>query len=244
MGAFSISNRREVSRSTNPAGRGQLDRDDRTLVQALHDRDEQVFDNLVECWSGMMLRLALTHVESRAVAEEVVQDAWLTVLRSLDRFERRSSLRTWVLGIVVNCARSRARAERRSAALSSESAPVVDPARFLSADHPRWPHHWAVEPAEWRTPEEELLAGETRKAIVDAVDALPSSQRQVIVLRDIEGLPSAEVCNVLRLTDTHQRVLLHRARSRVRNALERYFAATRRPRDRQTPARDAVPGAG
>lgn len=214
------------ARSTNPAGGGQLDRDDETLVQALHDRDENVFNNVVECWSGMMLRLALAHVESRAVAEDVVQDAWLTVLRSLDRFERRSSLRTWVLGILVNCARSRARAERRSAALSSESAPVVDPRRFLPANHPRWPHHWAVEPAEWRTPEEELLAGETRKVIVDAIDALPSSQREVIVLRDIEGLPPTEVCNILGLTDTHQRVLLHRARSRVRNALERYFAAT------------------
>jgi RNA polymerase sigma-70 factor (ECF subfamily) len=212
--------------STNPAGRGHLDRDDETLVQALHDRDEQVFNNLVERWSGIMLRLALTHVESRAVAEEVVQDAWLTVLRSLDRFERRSSLRTWVLGIVVNCARSRSRAERRSAVLSSEAAPIVAPTRFLPANHPRWPHHWAVEPAEWRTPEEELLAGETRKVIVDAVDALPSSQRQVIVLRDIEGLPSAEVCNILGLTDTHQRVLLHRARSRVRGALDRYVAAT------------------
>ena len=214
------------ARSTNSAVHRQLDHDDGALVQALQNRDEQIFNQLVQCWSSMMLRLALTHVESRAIAEEVVQDSWLTVLRSLDRFERRSALRTWVLGIVVNCARSRARAERRSAARSSESAPVVDPGRFLPGDHPRWPHHWALEPAEWRTPEQELLAAETRKVIVDAVDALPSSQRQVIVLRDIEGLPPAEVCNILGLTDTHQRVLLHRARSRVRHALERYFAET------------------
>jgi RNA polymerase sigma-70 factor (ECF subfamily) len=124
---------------------------------------------------------------------------------------------------MVNLARSRARAERRSALLSSESAPSVDPARFLPATHPRWPHHWAVEPSAWRTPEDELLAGETRKVILEAIDALPPVQREVIVLRDMEGMASTEVCNILALTDTHQRVLLHRARSRVRNALERYY---------------------
>ena len=173
-----------------------------------------------------MLRLALSRVESRAVAEEVVQDAWLTVLRSLDRYERRSAFRTWVLGIVVNLARSRARAERRAVVRSSEPEPPVDPARFLPATHPRWPHHWAVEPAAWRTPEDELLAGETRQIILEAIDALPPPQREVIVLRDVEGMPSTEVCNILEIIDTHQRVLLHRARSRVRNALERYLAAT------------------
>jgi RNA polymerase sigma-70 factor (ECF subfamily) len=102
----------------------------------------------------------------------------------------------------------------------------VAAARFLPANHPRWPHHWAAGPAAWRTPEAELLAAETRTVILDAIDALPSTQRKVIVLRDVEGLPSTEVCNILGLTDTHQRVLLHRARSRVRHALERYFAAT------------------
>jgi RNA polymerase sigma-70 factor (ECF subfamily) len=122
----------------------------------------------------------------------------------------------------VNLARSRSRAERR-AILASES--IVDPARFLAADHPRWPHHWAVEPVPWRTPEDNLLADETRNVILEAVEALPAPQREVLVLRDLEGLTGGEVCNILSLTDTHQRVLLHRARSRVRNALERYFAA-------------------
>jgi RNA polymerase sigma-70 factor (ECF subfamily) len=195
---------------------------DHAVLRALREGDESAFSDLVERWSGMMLRLALSHVESRAIAEEVVQDAWLTALRSLERFEGRSTLRTWVLGIVVNLARSRSRAERR-AILTSES--VVDPARFLAADHPRWPRHWAVEPAAWRTPEDDLLAGETRKIILEAVETLPAAQREVLVLRDLEGLTGAEVCNILGLTDTHQRVLLHRARSRVRNALERYFAA-------------------
>lgn len=200
-----------------------IDSNDDALLTALRDGDERVFSELVERWSGMMLRLALPHVERRAIAEEVVQDAWLTVLRSLDRFEGRSAFRTWVLGIVVNLARSRSRAERRSTQLAPES--VVDAARFLATDHPRWPHHWAVEPVPWRTPEDNLLVEETRKVILEAVETLPAAQREVLVLRDLEGLTGAEVCNVLGLTDTHQRVLLHRARSRVRNALERYFAA-------------------
>jgi RNA polymerase sigma-70 factor (ECF subfamily) len=212
--------------SSKSSGPPQFDRDENALLVSLREGDERVFSCLVDRWSGMMLRLALSHVESRAVAEEVVQEAWLIVLRSLDRFEGRSSLRTWVLGIVVNLARSRARAERRSLALSESSGPSVDPARFLAADHPRWPHHWAVEPITWATPERELLAEETRKVILDAVDGLPAAQRQVLVLRDLEGVAAADVCNILGLTDTHQRVLLHRARSRVRNALERYFSAT------------------
>lgn len=196
-------------------------------MKALREGDERVFGELVERWSGIMLRLALSHIENRAIAEEVVQDAWLTVLRSLDRFERRSAFRTWVLGIVVNLARSRARAERRSVPLPPESGgPVVDPLRFLPPDHARWPHHWAAEPVPWRTPEQELLANETRKVILDAIDTLPAAQREVLVLRDLEGLTGAETCNILGLADTHQRVLLHRARSRVRNAIERYFAAT------------------
>jgi RNA polymerase sigma-70 factor (ECF subfamily) len=199
-----------------------IESNDHALLTALRDGDERVFSDLVERWSGLMLRLALAHVESRAIAEEVVQDAWLTVLRSLHRFEGRSTLRTWVLGIVVNLARSRSRAERRATLASSES--IVDPARFLAADHPRWPHHWAVEPVPWRTPEDNLLADETRNVILEAVEALPAPQREVLVLRDLEGLTGGEVCNILSLTDTHQRVLLHRARSRVRNALERYFA--------------------
>jgi RNA polymerase sigma-70 factor (ECF subfamily) len=199
------------------------ERDDEAFLRALREGDEQVVSELVDRWSQMMLRLALSRVESRAVAEEVVQDAWLTVLRSLDRYERRSTLRTWVLGIVVNLARSRARAERREVPLSSESEPSVDQRRFLPATHPRWPHHWSIEPAAWRTPEDELLAGETRKIILDAIDALPPAQREVIVLRDIEGMPSTDACNILGLNDTHQRVLLHRARSRVRSALERYY---------------------
>ena len=212
--------------SSKPSGPHHTDGADDALVKALQSGDERVFTELVERWSSMMLRLALVHVESRAIAEEVVQEAWLTVLRSLDRFERRSALRTWVLGIVANLARSRARAERRAIPLPSDTAgPSVDPMRFLPPDHPRWPHHWAAEPVRWRTPEDQLLAAETRSVILEAIEVLPAAQREVLVLRDLEGVSAAEAGNILGVTDTHQRVLLHRARSRVRNALERYFSA-------------------
>ena len=207
--------------------RSQLAGDDAALIEGLGRGDEAVFCHLVDQWSGMMLRVARTQVASRASAEDVVQDAWLTVIRSLDRFERRSTLRTWVIGIVVNLARARARAERRMAQPVDEAeTTAVDAARFLPADHPRWPRHWATEPAPWRTPEDELLAAETRRVLSEAIEALPAAQREVIVLRDLEGVAAAEVCNMLNLTDTHQRVLLHRARTRVRASLEHYLSAT------------------
>lgn len=209
-------------------GPGGADRtSDEALVRALAAGNEQAFADLVQRWGSAMLRLARAHVRSRATAEEVVQDAWLTVLGSLDRFERRSSLRTWVLGIVINLARARARAERRDVPPPPDAGePSVDPRRFLPADHPRWPHHWAVAPAAWATPEDELLAEEARAVVLRAIDALPPSQREVIILRDLEGLDAADVCRILDLTDANQRVLLHRARSRVRSALERYLTGT------------------
>jgi RNA polymerase sigma-70 factor (ECF subfamily) len=208
-------------------GRLEPERDSDALVAALASGDEIVFSELVARWSSAMLKLALVHVHSRAIAEEVVQDAWLTMLGSLDRFEGRSTLRTWVLGIVVNLARARARRERRSVPMSiAQDQPLFETDRFLGADHPRWPNHWAVNPAPWPTPEEHLLAQETRAIILGAVEALPPAQREVLILRDLEGLPASDACNILGLTDTNQRVLLHRARTRVRHALERYFAAT------------------
>jgi RNA polymerase sigma-70 factor (ECF subfamily) len=202
---------------------------DDALLEVLLAGDERAFTTIVEEWSGGMLRLALLHTGSRAVAEEVVQDAWLTVLRDLHRFERRSSLRTWVLGIVVNLARARARRERRSLPLPDASSPTVDPARFRATDAPRWPGHWAVPPAPWPAPDEALLAAEALHVIVGAVGELPPRQREVLVLRDLEGVSAEEACNVLGLSDTNQRVLLHRARTRVRNALERYFDETEPP---------------
>jgi RNA polymerase sigma-70 factor, ECF subfamily len=195
-------------------------------LRALREGDERAFTELVERWSGAMLRMALVHLDSRAVAEEVVQEAWLTVLRRLDRFEGRSALRTWVLGIVVNLARARARAERRWAPLAPERRPAPEPARFRPSDGAEWPDHWAIGPVAWPTPEDELLAGETREVILHAIENLPPAQREVLVLRDIEGCSAAETCDALGLSDGNQRVLLHRARSRARQAIEDYFGAT------------------
>jgi RNA polymerase sigma-70 factor, ECF subfamily len=202
--------------------------DDATLVRGLHDGDEATFERLINAWGATMLRMALVHVSSRAVAEEVVQESWMVVLRDLDRYEGRSSLQTWVLGIVVNLARSRGRAERRCTpigeALDAPQPPFAS-GRFRPLDD-RWPRHWAIGPTPWPTPEQELLAGETRRVILTAVAELPPTQREVLVLRDIEGLPAQETCSVLAIGDANQRVLLHRARSRVRKAIEDYFRAT------------------
>ena len=209
-----------------PELRGASDSED-ALLKGIRDGDERVFAQLVQGWSSVMLRLALVHVRSRAIAEEVVQEAWLTVLRDIERFQRRSSLRTWVLGIVVNLARSRGRLERRFVALADDAGgPVMDSVRFRSPEARRWTDHWALGPVAWPVPEEALLASETRSVMLDAIAGLPLAQREVLVLRDLEGMSAAEACNVLGLSDTNQRVLLHRARSRVRNALEHYFDAT------------------
>ncbi len=197
------------------------------VVRALVNGDERVFTQLVYELSSVMLRVALPYVRERGIAEEVVQEAWLTVLRSLPRFEGRSTVRTWILGIVINLARSRARAEHRSLPVPNDAVdPVIDPARFRPPDATRAPNHWAEGPTPWPVPEEQLLASETRKVIFDAIGELPSTQRDVLILRDMEGFTAEETCNILGLTDTNQRVLLHRARSRVREAIERYFDAT------------------
>ena len=174
----------------------------------------------------------MPHVGSRAVAEEVVQETWLAVLRGVDRFEGRSSLKTWMFMILTNIASNRGARERRTVPFSSlaradgdDARSSVDPDRFFPADHDRWPHHWALGPTRWETPEEGLLTGETRRLILRAIEQLPAAQRAVITLRDIEGWPSHEVCAALCVSEGNQRVLLHRARTRVRTALERYFDA-------------------
>jgi RNA polymerase sigma-70 factor (ECF subfamily) len=213
------------ARASSQSDRLSNDRANDELLDAIESGNEEAFSELVKRWSSVMLRLALAHGADRAVAEEVVQEAWLVVLRDLSRFERRSSLRTWVLGIVVNIARSRARSERRSIPVSlGDVEHAVDQARFEPSDAPRWPDHWAVPPVPWPTPEDALLAGEVRRVIFEAVADLPSAQQEVLVLRDLEGASAEETCNVLGLSDTNQRVLLHRARSRVRSALERYYS--------------------
>jgi len=209
-----------------------VDVDEQRLLGRLRARDEGAFMELVDRYGSSLLRVALLFVATRAVAEEVVQETWLGVLAGIDRFEGRSSLKTWLFRILTNRAKTRAVREARTVPFSAlaatelgEDEPAVDPDRFLAADHPRWPGHWASSPRSWaELPEQRLLGAETRQVIADAIDALPTVQRTVISLRDVEGWGSEEVCDALGLTEGNQRVLLHRARSRVRARLDEYLA--------------------
>jgi RNA polymerase sigma-70 factor (ECF subfamily) len=198
---------------------------DEQLLASLRAGDERAFATLIDRYAAGMRRFALSFVRSEAVADEVVQEAWLGLLRGLDRFEGRSSLKTWLYRIVANQARTRAVREARTIPFSDlgDDGPAVSPDRFQGADDPH-PGGWVQFPQPWADlPEARLLAGETRAVIDRAIAALPPAQRIVITLRDVEGLASDEICNVLKVSETNQRVLLHRARSKVRTALETYF---------------------
>lgn len=204
---------------------------DTRLLAALRAGDEAAFLQLVDRYHASLLRLALMHVSNRQVAEEVVQETWLAVLLGLKHFEGRSALKTWIVRILLNKAKTRAQREGRSVPFSSLPAldveadePSVEPERFHSPDDLQWPGGWAVPSHTWESvPEQRLLARETRRRLREAIAALPAQQQEVILLRDIEGWTAAEVCNTLALSETNQRVLLHRARSKVRRALERYL---------------------
>ena len=200
---------------------------DAEIVRALKRGDEAVFAALVDAYSPGLMRTARMFVRDREVAEEVVQETWLAVLRGIDRFEGRSSLRTWIFRILMNTAKTRAQREARSVPFSaavSADEPSVDPDRFLGPEH-RHAGGWMLGPSEWQTPEEELLRGETRDAILQAIEQLPDNQRAVITLRDVEGFPPEEVAEALGISDGNQRVLLHRARAKVRAAIEAQLGA-------------------
>jgi RNA polymerase sigma-70 factor, ECF subfamily len=203
--------------------------DERELVERLRRRDEQAFEELIERHHMSLVRLAMSFVSSRAVAEDVAQEAWIGVLRGIDRFEGRSSLRTWIHRILVNTAKTRAQREARSIPFSSLATadpdePSVDPERFVPAGQ-EWGGHWVSFPRRWGDlPDERLLATETRQVIERAIDALPPGQRDVIRLRDVEGFSSAEVRDLLGISEGNTRVLLHRARSAVRRTLDDYLA--------------------
>jgi RNA polymerase sigma-70 factor (ECF subfamily) len=207
----------------------QLTLDERRLCEGLRCGDDQAFAELVEAYHRPLRRVALGIVRSPAVADEVVQETWLAVIRGIDAFEGRSSLKTWLFRILINKARTRAERERRTIPFSSvatgDEGPAVDQSRFLDGRHERWPGHWASPPARWdEVPEQQLLGREALKRIGNAIDRLPPAQREVIVLRDVEGWASDEVCAQLGVSEANQRVLLHRARSKVRRSLETYFA--------------------
>lgn len=200
--------------------------DDLTLIAALRNGDESAFMELVERYHMALVRLALIYVNSQAVAEEVAQETWLGVLKGIHTFEGRSSLKTWLFRILTNRAKTRAQREGRYVASldADDDEPAVDPERFRQPDPASRGEHWAVEPTNWdEIPEARLLAQETRTLIQQAIAALPPQQAEVITLRDVEGWSSEEVCNILDISETNQRVLLHRARSKVRRALEQYF---------------------
>ncbi|HVU10438.1 MAG TPA: sigma-70 family RNA polymerase sigma factor [Phototrophicaceae bacterium] len=203
--------------------------DELSLLEALRDGDEQAFERLIEAYQASMVRVALLYVPTRTLAEEAVQETWIGVLKGLNRFEGRSSLKTWIFSILMNRAKTIAQREGRYQQIAWEeddSEPSVSPTRFrmLGSDYP---DHWKAEdmPDNWDAiPEEVLLNQETRRYIQQAINALPESQRIVITLRDVELLTSDEVCNILSISETNQRVLLHRARSKVRQSLELYLS--------------------
>jgi RNA polymerase sigma-70 factor, ECF subfamily len=191
--------------------------------------DEAEFQALVEQHYASMKRLARTYVQSDAVAEEVVQDTWLAVVAGIQGFEGRSSLTTWMFSILINKAKTRGTRERRSTPLSclagdDPNEPAIDPDRF-QGDDDAWPGHWATPPRPWQRPERRLLSLEARDRLKQALDELPERQRIVVTLRDVEGLEAEEVCELLALSPENQRVLLHRARTRLRALLESYVGA-------------------
>jgi RNA polymerase sigma-70 factor, ECF subfamily len=201
--------------------------DEMRLVEGLRAGDEAAFVELMRRYGASMLRIAQLYVRSRAVAEDVVQDAWLAVFKGIGRFEGRSSLKTWLFRILTNTAKTRAVREGRSVPFSAlgggdEGDPAVDPDRFLGPET-RFPGHWAAPPSSWGEPEERLVAAETLDVIRAVIDMLPPAQALVITMRDIEDFGSEEVRNALDISESNQRVLLHRARAKVRHALEEYL---------------------
>jgi RNA polymerase sigma-70 factor, ECF subfamily len=215
-----------MPRLRGKAGSAMTDAD-AALVARLREGDESAFAELIDNYGATMLRVAQMYVRDRASAEEVVQETWLAVLNGIDRFEGRSSLKTWLFRILTNRAKTRGQRDGRMVPFSSlagaggeDDEPSVDPDRFLGPDS-RTPGAWAAPPRAW--PEEKILERETLGVINMAIEELPEAQREVIRLRDVEGWTPMEVTDALEITDGNQRVLLHRARSKVRAAVEMYL---------------------
>jgi RNA polymerase sigma-70 factor (ECF subfamily) len=211
------------------AGAAGEARSDEAIVAALRRGDERAYQLLVDQYHPALERLARAHVKDADVAMEVVQDTWVGVLRGIDRFEGKSSLKTWIFRILINRARTRSRREGRTVPFSrlaadelDGDAPLMDPSRFRGADDP-WAGHWSDPPTAWSDPARAIESKEIGRHLHAAIDALPEMQRTVITLRDVQGLSSEEVCNILEISETNERVLVHRARAKVRNALDPLF---------------------
>jgi RNA polymerase sigma-70 factor, ECF subfamily len=217
-----------MAQPTRPAARPA--HGDASLLAALRAGDEDAFAELVRRHHASLRRVARAYVSTDSVAEEVVQETWLAAIAGLERFEERSSLKTWLFHILVNKAKTRGVRERRTvpfASLAREGGdePSVAPERFQRPGD-AWPGHWALPPRPWEDPERRLQSLEARERLRVAIGALPEVQQAVLTLRDVEGLDPSEVCEMLDLSDGNQRVILHRARARVRDALEQWFEET------------------
>ncbi|MBL8134556.1 MAG: sigma-70 family RNA polymerase sigma factor [Anaerolineae bacterium] len=200
------------------------------IISALRAGDEAAFMRLVESYQGSLVRVAAMIIGDAEVAQEVVQETWIAVLKALPTFEGRSSLKTWIFTILMNRARTAARREGRYVGLVLETDESGDDQHTVASDrfHPAHTgveaHGWVTPPRSWEEmPEQVFLSGEVRRLIHSTIDALPQQQREVITLRDVEGVGAEEACNILGVSESNQRVLLHRARSKVRRALEAYL---------------------
>jgi RNA polymerase sigma-70 factor (ECF subfamily) len=204
--------------------------DDVSVIEALRRGDEGTFAHHVDQYHASLRRVARLYISDRTVADEVVQDTWLGVIQGIWAFEGRSSLKTWIFRILINRAKTRAAREGRTVPFARFDADVdlaeaaVAPDRFWPADHPTEPGHWRYPPADLgASPERRLLAQEARQHLLSAIEELPEHQRLVLILRDVEGCSTEEVCNALGFQVTNVRVLLHRARAKVRAATEPYL---------------------
>ena len=203
--------------------------DEMILLDLLRQRDEMAFTQLVEQYHASLVRLARLFVHDERVAEELSQETWIAVLNGVDQFEGRSSLKTWIFTILTNKAKTRSRGENRTFVFSDFEEEIfesstVPPERFRDASAGASVNHWAVKPSSWAgIPEEKVLSEETLRLIRRTIEGLPDNQRAVITLRDIEECSSQEICNILGISESNLRVLLHRARARVREALEDYL---------------------
>ena len=200
------------------------------LIARLKRGDEGAFDELVTQHHSTLIRMAMGYVADREVAEEVVQDTWMAVIESLNRFEGRSSLRTWVCGILIHKAKDRGVREKRLTTFSAfksyddDNDEAIDPSRFHQTGE--WAGHWAFPPQPWddQTPEKLLASQQAVNAMQRAIEALPATLKEVLILRDVEGVDAKEVCELLKITETNLYVRLHRARERVRAAVETYLS--------------------
>ena len=208
---------------------------DDAFLNRLCAGEEGAFDELVNKHHGALIRMAMGHVADREMAEEVVQDTWMAVIENLNRFEGRSSLRTWIFGILIHKAKDRGIREKRHTTFSAmesyddDSEEAVDPSRFQQSGE--WEGHWAFPPQPWdaQTPEKLLASQQSVNAMNQAIEALPVTLKEVLILRDVEGVEVKEVCELLKITETNLYVRLHRARERVRQAVESYLEGNRKP---------------